>query len=225
MKIFTITFLALFSPFIFFGQNTVSGIVTDTNNTPIIGANVYLEGTYDGGTSDDNGKFSFETSEIGTRTLTISYVSFEPFRLIDDVSKMKNLKITLREDVNSLETVTISAGSFSAGDNSKISVLKPLDIVTTASALGDFVGALQTLPGTTTVAEDGRLFVRGGDAGETQIFIDGIRVFTPYSPTTNNVPTRGRYSPFLFDGITFSTGGYSAEYGQALSSVLLLNTI
>src|SRR5690606_8954932 len=37
--------------------------------------------------------------------------------------------------------------------------------------------------------------------------------------------TRGRYSPFLFDGITFSTGGYSAEYGQALSSVLLLNTI
>ena len=71
----------------------------------------------------------------------------------------------------------------------------------------------------------GDYFVRGGDAGETQIFIDGIRVFTPYSPTTNNSPTRGRYSPFLFDGITFSTGGYSAEYGQALSSVLLLSTI
>ena len=115
--------------------------------------------------------------------------------------------------------------TFSAGDNSKINVLKPLDVVTTASALGDFVGALQTLPGTTTAAEDGRLFVRGGDAEETQIFIDGIRVFTPYSPTTNNIPTRGRYSPFLFDGITFSTGGYSAEFGQALSSVLLLNTI
>ena len=81
------------------------------------------------------------------------------------------------------------------------------------------------MPGTTTVAEDGRLFVRGGEAEETQIFIDGIRVFTPYAPTTNNVPTRGRYSPFLFDGITFSTGGYSAEFGQALSSVLLLNTI
>jgi outer membrane cobalamin receptor len=75
------------------------------------------------------------------------------------------------------------------------------------------------------VAEDGRLFVRGGNAEETQIFIDGIRVFTPYSPTTNNIPTRGRYSPFLFDGITFSTGGYSSEFGQALSSVLLLNTI
>lgn len=225
MKISVISFLVFFLPFYIFGQNIISGTVADNNGTPIIGANVYLDGSYDGASSDDNGKFSFITSETGTQTLTISYVSFEAFKLTDDISKMKTLKIVLRDDVNSLETVTISAGSFSAGDNSKISVLKPLDIVTTASALGDFVGALQTLPGTTTVAEDGRLFVRGGDAGETQIFIDGIRVFTPYSPTTDNIPTRGRYSPFLFDGITFSTGGYSAEYGQALSSVLLLNTI
>lgn len=225
MKISVIVFLIPFFPSFLFAQTTVSGTVTDNKGMPILGANVYLEGAYDGASSYDNGKFSFETSETGTQILTVSYVSFETFKLTDDVSKMKNLKIVLRDDVNSLETVTISAGSFSAGDNSKISVLKPLDIVTTASALGDFVGALQTLPGTTTVAEDGRLFVRGGDANETQIFIDGIRVFTPYSPTTDNIPTRGRYSPFLFDGITFSTGGYSAEYGQALSSVLLLNTI
>ncbi len=225
MKISVIIFLACLFPTFLSAQTIISGTVADNNGTPIIGANVYLDKTYDGSSSDENGKFSFETTETGTQTLIVSFVSFEPFKVTDDVSKMKNLKISLREDVNSLETVTISAGSFSAGDNSKISVLKPLDIVTTASALGDFVGALQTLPGTTTVAEDGRLFVRGGEAGETQIFIDGIRVFTPYSPTTNNVPTRGRYSPFLFDGITFSTGGYSAEYGQALSSVLLLNTI
>ncbi len=225
MKISVITLLLLIFPIAFFAQTIVTGIVIDNRGTPIVGANVYLEGAYDGSTSDEYGKFSFETSETGIQTLIVSYVSFETSKLMEDISNMTNLKIILREDVNSLETVTISAGSFSAGDNSKISVLKPLDIVTTASALGDFVGALQTLPGTTTVAEDGRLFVRGGDASETQIFIDGIRVFTPYSPTTNNVPTRGRYSPFLFDGITFSTGGYSAEYGQALSSVLLLNTI
>lgn len=225
MKISVITFLFIIFPTFFYAQTEVSGKVMDSRGVPIEGANVYLEGAYDGNTSDVNGNFLFETSEIGIQTLAISYVSFETMKLSLNVTKMKNLKIVLKDDVNSLETVTISAGSFSAGDNSKISVLKPLDIVTTASAVGDFVGALQTLPGTTTVAEDGRLFVRGGDAGETQIFIDGIRVFTPYSPTANNVPTRGRYSPFLFDGITFSTGGYSAEYGQALSSILLLNTI
>ena len=90
--------------------------------------------------------------------------------------------------------------------------------------MGDIVSALQTLPGTNTVGEDGRLFVRGGEADETQTFVDGIRVAQPYGATTANVPTRGRFSPFLFSGMSFSTGGYSAEYGEALSSVLLLNT-
>lgn len=220
-----LTLLSVLMSFLMTAQTLVSGVVTEVKGTPIEGANVYLEGTYDGASTNQNGSFSFETSETGVQTLVISFVSYETVFLTKDVSEMNNLIIKLRDDVNSLDTVVISAGSFEASDNSKVSVLKPLDVVTTASALGDFVGALQTLPGTTTVAEDGRLFVRGGDAGETQIFIDGIRVFTPYTPTTNNIPTRGRYSPFLFDGITFSTGGYSAEYGQALSSVLLLNTI
>ncbi len=220
-----ITTIALLITALFYGQTTISGRVADTKNQPIFGANVYLDGTYDGATSDENGKFAFNTKQEGTQTLIISFLSYETKTIMDDVSKMNTLQIILRENVESLDAVVISAGTFEASDNSKVSVLKPLDVVTTASALGDFVGALQTLPGTTNVSEDGRLFVRGGSADETQIFIDGIRVFTPYAPTTNNIPTRGRYSPFLFDGITFSTGGYSSEYGQALSSVLLLNTI
>lgn len=205
-------------------QTTINGIVKDSKGIPIAGANVFLDGTYDGASTDIEGVFSFTTTEVGAQLLKVTFLSFEPYEQFMDVGTFKDLEIVLREDVNSLETVVLSAGTFEASDNSKVSVLTSLDVVTTASALGDFVGALQTLPGTTTVAEDGRLFVRGGDAGETQIFIDGIRVFTPYTPTTNNAPTRGRYSPFLFDGITFSTGGYAAEYGEALSSVLLLNT-
>ena len=217
--LFTICQLSLIA------QTTISGKVTDKKNEPIIGASIYLDGTYDGTTTNDKGEFSFSTTEKGKQTLVISFISFETFIKTADVLTFKNLNIKLREDVNALDAVVINAGTFEAGDNAKVTALKPLDVVTTASALGDFVGALQTLPGTTTVAEDGRLFVRGGEAEETQIFIDGIRVFTPFTPTTNNIPTRGRYSPFLFKGITFSTGGYSAEYGQALSSVLLLNTI
>ncbi|TXE09985.1 TonB-dependent receptor [Seonamhaeicola algicola] len=224
MKQLIIILIALLS-FQIHAQTTISGMVVNAKNQPIIGANIYLEGTYDGSTSNNIGEFSFTTTEKGTQTLVISYLAYETHTMIGDVSYMKNVIIELKEDVSALDAVVLSAGTFSAGDNSKVNALKPLDVVTTASALGDFVGALQTLPGTSTVAEDGRLFVRGGDANETQIFIDGIRVFTPYTPTTNNAPTRGRYSPFLFDGITFSTGGYSAEYGQALSSVLLLNTV
>lgn len=206
-------------------QTSISGKVTDKKNNPIFGANVYLDGTYDGGSTNEKGEFSFETTEKAIQTLVISFISFETYIKTADVSVLKNLQIKLRDDVNSLNAVVINAGMFEAGEKGKVTVLKPLDIVTTASAKGDFLGALQTLPGTSTVDEDGRLFVRGGEAEETQIFIDGIRVFTPFTPSANNLPVRGRYSPFLFSGISFSTGGYSAEYGQALSSVLLLNTI
>ena len=210
MKHILFILFILFSHFVI-AQTTISGKVLNTKNIPIAGANVYLEGTYDGSTTNEKGEFLFTTNETGTHTLIVSYLSYETFTMIGDVSFFNELEVKLKDDVNALDTVVLSAGTFAAGDNSKVNALKPLDVVTTASALGDFVGALQTLPGTATVAEDGRLFVRGGEADETQIFIDGIRVFTPYSPTTNNTPTRGRYSPFLFDGITFSTGGYSAE--------------
>ena len=224
MKQLFLFFCILFQ-FSLIAQTNISGKVTDKKNNPIFGANVYLDGTYDGGSTNEKGEFSFETAEKAIQTLVISFISFETAVRTADVSTFNNLQIKLRDDVNALDAVVINAGMFEAGEKAKVTVLKPLDIVTTASAMGDFVGALQTLPGTATVGEDGRLFVRGGEAEETQIFIDGARVFTPFTPTTNNIPTRGRYSPFLFKGIRFSTGGYSAEYGQALSSVLLLSTI
>ncbi|WP_378184046.1 TonB-dependent receptor domain-containing protein [Aquimarina sp. SS2-1] len=220
-----LTILLLFTLTILNAQTTVSGIVTESSGIPIPGANIYLDGTYDGASSADDGTFNFSTSETGEQTLVISFLSFETYSLHTSVTQMKDLKITLKEDVNSLGSVVLNAGTFSAGDNSKVSVLTPLDIVTTAGAAGDYIGAFQTLPGTSTVAEDGRLFVRGGDANEANVYIDGLRVFQPFAATANNIPTRGRFSPFLFKGTNFSTGGYSAEYGDALSSVLLLNTI
>ncbi|TYP98079.1 outer membrane cobalamin receptor [Tenacibaculum adriaticum] len=218
----SLLFLSIFS---FSQKRVIYGKVIDNKGIPIEGANVYLEGTYDGTSSDIEGKFNFTTSEVGVKTLVVSFISFETHSQTAEVTSFQNLIVKLREDVNTLDAVVINAGSFEAGDNAKVTALKPLDVVTTASALGDVFGAFQTLPGTSTNEEDGRLFVRGGDADETQIFIDGVRVFNPFIPTAKNIPTRGRFSPFLFKGMTFSTGGYSAEYGQALSSVLTLNTI
>ncbi|WP_291865213.1 TonB-dependent receptor [Maribacter sp.] len=218
------TFILIFTTSVAFSQTLISGKVANEKGNPIAGANVYLEGTYDGASTGNDGNFSFETTEKGTQTLVVSMLSYETHYETGEISYLNNRTIKLREAINELTGVTLTAGTFKAGDNSKVAVLKPLDIVTTAGAAGDFVAALQTLPGTSTVSEDGRLFVRGGAAGETQVFIDGIRVFQPFNATANNMPTRGRFSPFLFKGITFSTGGYSAEYGQALSSVLLLNT-
>lgn len=220
---FTLAILLLLS-FTAFSQQIISGKVTDQKGNPVLGANVFLEGTYDGDSTKADGNFSFTTTTTGNQMLVVSFLIYETQKILIDVSNYKGNTIKLRESVNSLDAVIVTAGTFESGDKARVSVLKPLDIVTTAGSAGDIVAALQTLPGTQTVGESGRLFVRGGEADETQTFVDGLRVAQPYGSTTNNLPTRGRFSPFLFSGISFSTGGYSAEYGEALSSVLLLNT-
>ncbi|WP_378184878.1 carboxypeptidase-like regulatory domain-containing protein [Aquimarina sp. W85] len=224
IKILLLSFLNVYTCALI-AQSTVAGKVVDKTGNPIEGANVYIVGSYDGSSSDKNGAFSFTTSLSAKQTVSISFLSFETFTKTMLVSEMDALTVVLKEDVNSLGSVVLTAGNFSAGDNSKASVLSPLDIVTTAGAAGDYIGAFQTLPGTSSVGEDGRLFVRGGDADETNVYIDDIKVFQPYNASANNLPTRGRFSPFLFKGTNFSTGGFSAEYGDALSGVLLLNTI
>ena len=218
MRILTILFFAI--SFSAFAQSTISGTVTDVKGNPIPGANVYIDGSYDGATTDKDGNFNFTTTEKGTQVLIVSFLAYQTARMEIDAGNPKSLSIKLKESVNTLDAVVITAGTFEAGDKARVSVLKPLDIVTTAGSAGDIVAALQTLPGTQTVGEDGRLYVRGGEADEAQTFVDGIRVAQPYGATTNELPTRGRFSPFLFSGISFSTGGYSAEYGEALSSVL-----
>ena len=177
-------------------QKSIAGKVIDASGIPFLAANVYLEGTYDGASTDEKGRFAFEISEIGTKTLILSRMGYEPHDETTDVDYIKNLKITMLEAINTLTGVNLTAVSFDVGDNLKVSVLKPLDIA----------AALKILSSISTVNEDGRLFVRGGDAGKTQVLIEGLSVFQPFNVTANNIPTRARFSPFLFKGITFSTG-------------------
>lgn len=224
MKSFLLIAIFLFT-ICSFSQTTISGKIVDEKNNPIPNANIYIDGTYDGATSNNTGEFSFASAVVGNQTLVISALSFEPKQLAIVMSSYQNQTIILKRNLTELNEVLITAGTIESGGKSRVSVLKPLDILTTAGNPGDIVSAFKTLPGTQIVGESGKLFVRGGEANETQTFVDGIRVAQPYLQTANNVPTRSTFSPLLFKGTTFSTGGYSAEYGEALSSILVMNTI
>ncbi len=80
------------------------------------------------------------------------------------------------------------------------------------------------MPGAQQIGEQEGLFVRGGAGTEAKTLIDGMIVNNPFYASTPDIAQRGRFSPFLFKVTIFSTGGYSAQYGQALSSVLVLET-
>lgn len=222
----------LFYSFIFtfgiisgFSQTKISGLVTDKKGTPIPGCNVIVKDSYDGGSTDIDGKYTFETLESGNQIIQVKYVGFITTELaIVCDGEPKVIDISLKEDNTQLDPVNISAGTFEASDEKKAVVLRPLDIVTTAGADGDISSVLSTLPGTQQVGDQTGIFVRGGAANETTTIIDEMVVKNPFFSSVPDVPQRGRFSPFLFKGTVFSTGGYSAVYGQALSSALILNT-
>ena len=223
MKLFY-CLLLITSPAVF-AQKNIHGKVTDQRGNALPGANVFLKGTYDGGTTDANGDFAFQTSESDTATISASYVGFDVFeQKVSLKENMPAMSIKLEELANELNTVVITAGAFEASDDKRMAMLKPLDIVTTAGAAADITGAMQFLPGAQRVGEQEGLFVRGGSGQETKVVIDGMIVQNPFFSSLPDVQSRGRFNPFMFKGTSFSTGGYSAQYGQALSSVLLLNT-
>ena len=207
-----------------FAQCRISGKITDQEGIAIPGANVFLQGTYDGSSSSADGSFEFYSSEVGKKILTATFIGYKDFSEEVVLGDSREITIVLEETINELEAVTITAGAFTASDASRRTVFRAVDIATTAGATADIAGALNTLPGTQKVGETGRLFVRGGDGQETRTFIDGMVVLDAYGTSAPNTPSRGRFLPFMFKGTSFSTGGYSAEYGQALSSALVLDS-
>lgn len=219
--ILVILFVALTS----FSQTVITGTVKEDNGDFLPGANVYLVGSFDGTSTNERGMFRFKSQRLGEQILKVEFMGYEPALLaIKLTGDSVNVSVKLKEAFNILNAVTITAGTFEAGDKRKAVTITPLDMMTTAGALGDVYGALQSLPGTTVNGESGRLFVKGGDSEESKTYIDGALVLVPYQSSAPNMATRGRFNPFMFKGTLFSTGGYSAEYGDALSSVLILNT-
>ena len=209
-----------------YAQTVISGTVKDPKGHPIRGASVTIKDSYDGATADSTGVFRFKTTEKGTMTITFTNIGYNPVEQpVNLTGEPVTLHIVMKEQLSELKAVTITAGSFTAGDAKRGAVLSSLDVATTAGSNADITAALKTLPGAQQVGEQEGLFVRGGAGYEAKQYIDGTLVNNPYFTSVPDIATRGRFSPFLFKGTVFSTGGYSALYGQALSSVVLLESI
>jgi CarboxypepD_reg-like domain/TonB-dependent Receptor Plug Domain len=209
-----------------FAQTTLKGKVVDEKGQGLPGANVSLKNTYDGATADADGNFQFKTSEKGEGTLACSFVGYEAYsQKVVLKGGLLELTLKMRESANELNTVTVTAGTFEASDEKKTTLIKPIDIVTTAGGGADITQTMTLLtPGSQRNGESTGMFVRGGSAQESKILIDGLTIQNAFNSPSPDVASRSRFSPFQFKGSAFSTGGYSAQYGQALSAVLQMNT-
>lgn len=207
-------------------QITISGKVTYRNKA-LKDVNVTLKDSYDGATTDADGNYSFSTTETGEKILVFSGKDYDEVEMpVTIEGKNISMNAVLKEQISEINPVVITAGSIEASDKKRATaLLTPLDVYTTAGANGQISSALGYLPGVQKVGESEGLFVRGGTGAETKIFMDGNLVNNYFTNSVPGIAGRDRFNTSLFKGNVFSSGGYSAVYGQALSSVLILESV
>ncbi len=227
MKLFLLTAVALFVCFIqSIAQISIIGAVVNNKKQPINNASITIKETNVGVIADSSGSFRLIANNKVNITLLISALGYGSREIVlKPQDSVVNLIIILKEEHQMLGEVVVEAGSFEASDKAKGATLTPMDAVTVAGNGGDIANALRFLPGSQQIGEKEGLFVRGGTGAETKQFVDGALLPNPNFVSVPGLPEPAHLNPFLFRGILFSSGGYSALYGDALSSALILQTV
>ena len=123
-----------------------------------------------------------------------------------------------------LEAVVVDGGTRMDDAQSAVALTR-VDVLTTPGGTADIFQAFQTGPGATRAGEGSDLYVRGGDPAESPTFVDGARLFYPGRYETLNGSSFGILDAQVLEQAYFSSGGFSARYGDALSGVLDVRTI
>ncbi len=198
-------------------------IYEEESGEPAMYCNVYLEGTSYGSSTDINGYFVISKIEPGNYIVNITYLGFDT--ITEKVSlKSKDIiskNYFLEKSSVRLETITISAERTAARTETKTSVIKitPKEIKKIPSVGGqaDFAQYLQVVPGVIfTGDQGGQFYIRGGSPIQNKVMLDGMTIYNPFHSI-------GLFSVFETDIIRSAdvyTGGFNAEYGGRLSSVM-----
>ncbi|MDR1631838.1 MAG: hypothetical protein LBR97_02985 [Dysgonamonadaceae bacterium] len=140
--------------------------------------------------------------------------------------KAQENKQQLLSDTVQLKTVTVKGAKYGRFTDYSAQTLQisTFDIITNPAAMADIIGNMRILPGVQAADNDGRLIIQGGGTDESQIYINDLIVANPYSSSAKNRGVRSRFNSDLFEGIALQSGGFNAEFGQALSGIVNLNT-
>ncbi|MBB4091052.1 TonB-dependent receptor [Salinibacter ruber] len=203
----------------------VEGQVRDAQGAPVPYANVQIDGAAVGTAAGANGRFRFETTRTGSVVLRASAVGYPPVErsLRLRAGDTSTVRLTLRAESIELGEAVVTSETFSTGSPSE-ATLGSTEAVTTPGAAGDLFRALQSFPGVAAPGDGAGLFVRGGDVTETKTLLDQATVYHPYRYESPAGGSFGAVRPFLVGGTTFATGGFSAQYGNALSGVLAMES-
>ena len=228
-QIFLLAFLLITSVLAYAqGDNSIKGFVYEkSNGEPVMFANVFLQGTTHGSTTDINGYFSITRIPDGNYTLMVTSVGYDT--IAEKVSVKGNQilhkKYSIEEASIQLAAVSISADKIEAKTETKTSVVyitpKTITKIPSVGGQADLAQYLQVLPGVVfTGDQGGQLYIRGGSPIQNKVLLDGMIVYNPFHSI-------GLFSVFDTDIIRNAevyTGGFGAEYGGRVSSIMDITT-
>lgn len=226
--IFTILLLTIFSLTVNAQTGTIRGFIyEEETGEPVIFTNVYLYKTTHGAATDVNGYFAISKVPPGNYTLMITYLGYDSLKMDITViaDEIISKKLYLKTSSYMLDDVEVSAERQAARTETKTSVVKitPKQIkqLPTIGGQPDLAQYLQVIPGVVfTGDQGGQLYIRGGSPIQNKVLLDGMIIYNPFHSI-------GLFSVFdteILRNADIYTGGFGAEYGGRISSVMDITT-
>ena len=212
----------------------VYGTITNLlNNDPIPFANIIVEGTMIGTTSDIDGNYEILNLQAGAYNFKCSYIGFNTdIQSEIKVSSNKNLRLDffLSENSEVLSEVKVKGNTFNKTKASPVSLrtINASEISKSPGGNRDISKVISNLPGVSSSSSfRNDIIIRGGAPSENRFFLDGIEI-----QTINHFSTQGSSGgPVGILNVNFIrevdlyTGAFPANRGNALSSVMELKQI
>ena len=207
---------------------TIRGFVSDKNTgESIMFCNVTIDGTSHGSQTDLNGMYTLSKIPVGEHKIAVTFIGYK--KLTQDISLNKGQILTLKFELESstvnIGEVEISAERQEMKTDVKAASIKitneDLNLVPTIGGEADLAQYMQIIPGVIfTGDQGGQLYIRGGSPVQNKVLLDGMTIYSPFHSI-------GLFSVFDADIIKTTdvyTGGFSAEYGGRVSSIMDIKT-
>ncbi len=203
------------------GQNRVRvyGYVIDTGNRGLEFANVYLENTTIGTSTNRNGYYEIEAEILDSAVIVFSMLGYETLRhTLRPTERVLHLTVELPATFTEITGVDVVAQRVRT---STTEVLDPSKYRLMPNATGGIESLLLTFTGVSSNNElSSQYNVRGGSYDENIVYINGIEVYRPLLIRSGQQEGLSVINPDMVEQVAFSSGGFNAEYGDKMSSVL-----
>lgn len=201
-------------------QVKISGKVSDEAGNPIEFASVRIAGTAIGTNTDTKGAYQLSVPARDTVMVVFSCIGYSDVKrqLIKPKGTM-TLNAKLYEKAHQLQDLQVTEFKKQTSQMQNIDATK-LRLTPDASG-GSVESVLTTMAGVSTKNEmSSQYMVRGGTYDENSVYINGIEIYRPQLISSGQQEGLSIINPDLVGNVAFSTGGFSAEYGDKMSSVL-----